>query len=61
MEDAACSLAARLDMPLPNSRDTLNDPATWSTCVTHDTDPLGISWQGQESGDDSDSAFDCEL
>ena len=59
--DAACSLAARLDMPSPNTRDTLDDPVTWRTCVTYDTDPLGIFSQGQASGDDSDSSFDSEL
>ena len=62
VEHAARSLAARLDMPLPASVDSLDDPEAWRTCVTfEDADPVGIPAQGQASGDDSESVYDIEL
>ena len=62
VELAACSLAARLEMPHPASVDSLVDAAAWRTSViSQGAVPVGIPEQGQESGDDSDSVSDFEL
>ena len=61
MELAACSLAARLEMPYPASVDSLVDAAAWRTSViSQGAVPVGIPEQCQESGDDSDSDSDFE-
>ena len=59
--DAAGSLANRLNMTLPESRNTLDDPVTWKTCVTYDTNSLDMTSESQTSSDESESTSSSEL